>query len=71
MRMADVFGEDYGRMVARSQQLGPLGGRTVAEALDAGLPPREAWEALCDHMQIPEADRFGKVRPLRRGSIDD
>ncbi|MDO5626687.1 MAG: DUF3046 domain-containing protein [Mobilicoccus sp.] len=69
--MSDEFGEVYARVVASDQHLGSLGDRTVAEAIDQGVPPRRVWEALCVHMDVPEERRLGRVRPLRQGPIDD
>ncbi|WP_040161916.1 DUF3046 domain-containing protein [Mobilicoccus massiliensis] len=69
--MNDEFGESYANMVGRTQQLGELGGRTVVDALDAGVPPRRVWDALCDHMGIPAERRLGRDLPLRRGPIEE
>ena len=71
MLMDDEFGEAYAAVVARSQHMGALDGRTAQEAIDAGVPPRRVWEALCDHMGIPPERRLGKDRPLRRGPVDE
>ncbi|GGM48207.1 DUF3046 domain-containing protein [Microbacterium saperdae] len=48
--------------------LTPLGGRTAAEALDAGVPPREIWYALCDEMDVPLSRRHGagRLEPRKR-----
>ena len=71
MLMNDEFGEAYASMVARTQHLGALGGRTAEEALEAGTPARQIWEELCEHMSIPPERRLGRDRPLRRGPVDD
>lgn len=39
-----------------------VGGRTAAQALDAGVPPREIWLALCTEMDVPEVRRHGVGR---------
>jgi hypothetical protein len=39
-----------------------LGDRTAAEALDAGIPPREVWLALCIETDVPESRRHGAGR---------
>ena len=36
------------------------------EALDAGLPPRDVWLALCDAQDVPEARRHGKDKHQRK-----
>ena len=58
----DVFGQSYARTLAREHHLTGLGDRTVMEALDAGIPPRDVWHALCDEMEVPEASRDGGDR---------
>lgn len=47
------FGSGYGAIVAGSQSLGSLGGRTAQAALDEGEPVRRVWEALCRDMEVP------------------
>ena len=37
----------------------------LQEALDAGLPPRDVWFALCDAMDVPENRRHGLDKPAR------
>ncbi|MGL5928028.1 MAG: DUF3046 domain-containing protein [Dermatophilaceae bacterium] len=58
--MAEEFGETYAESLASSLVLSALGGRTAREALDAGIPPREVWVALCDSMDVPEPRRHGR-----------
>ncbi len=41
--------------------LSPLG-RTAAEALDLGVPPRDIWLALCEEMDVPQDRRHGAGR---------
>lgn len=45
-----------------------VGGRTAAEALEAGVPPREVWLALCEEMDVPAERRYGvgRLEPRRR-----
>ena len=61
--MNDEFGESYAGSLARDHVLGALGNRTVLAALEAGVPPREVWEALCEDMDIPAAHRLGRDTP--------
>ncbi|WP_425954373.1 DUF3046 domain-containing protein [Xylanimonas sp. McL0601] len=56
----EVFGPGYGRALAREQVLAALGDRTPVEALEAGLQPRDVWHALCDALDVPEVERWGK-----------
>ena len=61
----DEFGAAYAHSLAGSTHMAPLGGRTAQEALDAGVPPREVWIALCDAMDVPENRRHGLDKPPR------
>ncbi|MFP5346958.1 MAG: DUF3046 domain-containing protein [Actinomycetes bacterium] len=63
--MEDEFGRGYAASVARDQVIGTLGGRTAAEALDAGVGPREVWVALCEAMDVAPERRLG-VDPADR-----
>ncbi|MFE6995070.1 DUF3046 domain-containing protein [Microbacterium sp. NPDC057659] len=47
--------------------LGSLG-RTAVEALDAGVPPREIWLALCEEADVPASRRYGvgRLEPGKR-----
>ncbi|WP_156760424.1 DUF3046 domain-containing protein [Microbacterium karelineae] len=33
--------------------------RTTTDALEAGIPPREIWAALCEETDLPAAARYG------------
>lgn len=37
-------------------------GVTAAEALDAGVAPRDIWLALCDEVDVPAERRYGVGR---------
>ncbi|KRA22444.1 signal transduction histidine kinase [Microbacterium sp. Root61] len=37
-------------------------GRTALEALDAGVPPRDIWLALCADTDVPADRRYGVGR---------
>lgn len=52
-RMQQALGEGYAPTYAEQFVLGDLGGRTVREALDAGLPPREIWRAVATALELP------------------
>ena len=55
-----VFGEAYGAVVSRDVVLEELGGRSAADALDAGIDARRVWEALCDSQDVPLDKLHGK-----------
>lgn len=62
--MDDEFGTGYSRVLARDLVLGSVGGRTAAQALGAGVEPRQVWLAICDMQDVPAARRLGRdVRP--------
>ncbi|WP_159793330.1 DUF3046 domain-containing protein [Puerhibacterium puerhi] len=56
----EVFGPAYGRSLVREQVLPRLGDRTPVQALEAGLQPRDVWHALCDALDVPDAERWGR-----------
>ena len=43
-------------------------GTTALEALEAGVPPRDIWLALCDEADVPAERRYGvgRLEPRRR-----
>ena len=56
-RMRAHFGEVYAESVARDYVLAGLGGRTVAQALAAGLEAKEIWRAVCVEFDVPARER--------------
>lgn len=56
--MDEVFGPGYARSVASDLTMSALDGRTASEALDAGVPPRAVWEALCEATDQPDSVRW-------------
>jgi len=56
-----VFGPAYSRTLARQLWLTAFGS-TPAQALEAGVPPRDVWHAWCEEMQIPVEERDGRDR---------
>lgn len=55
----EVFGPEYGRVVASDQVLTDLGDLTAAQALEGGTEPRVVWHALCDALDVPDSRRWG------------
>jgi Protein of unknown function (DUF3046) len=55
--MAAEFGAVRAEMLARDHVLSALGGRTVDQALEAGLSPKEIWRAVCDDFDVPAERR--------------
>ena len=64
--VADEFGAQASTLIT-DLVLSDVGGRTAAEALDAGIPPREVWLALCDETDVPAERRYGvgRLEPRR------
>jgi len=55
--MADEFGEVRAEMLARDHVFSELGGRTVEDALEAGIPPKDVWRAVCEAFDVPAERR--------------
>lgn len=47
------FGTAYSRSIAADQVLPQLGGRTVDQALTAGMDAKSVWRAVCDAFDVP------------------
>jgi hypothetical protein len=58
--LEEIFGRSYGRSLAHDQQLTALGGMSVVQALAAGVEPRVVWNVLCDQMDVPDSQRWGR-----------
>jgi len=52
-RVTGLFGAGYGASVLVDHVLSALGGRTAAEAIEAGAEPRDVWRALCADFDVP------------------
>lgn len=59
--VADEFGARSAFLMT-DLVLTEVGERTPAQALDAGVPPRDVWLALCVAMDVPHARRYGAGR---------
>lgn len=56
-RLEAHFGLAYASLWARQIVLADLGGRTVSEALAAGLPCKAIWRAVWKHEELPASQR--------------
>ena len=56
-RMDAALGPTYSRVWAETQVIGTLGGRTVREALDAGVPPKQVWREVWRVLELPDSER--------------
>ena len=55
--MRHHLGAAYADSFARDFVIAELGGRTVNEALAAGLDAKEVWRAVCAALQLPPTAR--------------
>ena len=56
-RMSEQFGSMRAESVARDHVFSALGGRSAVEAIDAGVPVRKVWLAICEEYDVPPKDR--------------
>ena len=55
--MRQQFGSMRAESVARDHIFSSLGGRSAVDAIDAGLPVRTVWLAVCEEFDVPGKDR--------------
>ena len=48
------FGRVRGASMLVDHVLSSLGGRTAAQAVEAGVAPRDIWRALCADFEVPK-----------------
>ncbi|GAA1171429.1 MULTISPECIES: DUF3046 domain-containing protein [Nesterenkonia] len=63
--MEGEFGSGYARVLAGSLVLSGYQ-KTASEALEAGVRPRDVWDAVCDQQEVPETRRLGRDIPPKR-----
>jgi hypothetical protein len=51
------FGPMRAQTVARDHVFSAMGGRTAVQAIDAGVPVRRVWLAICEEFEVPPRDR--------------
>jgi hypothetical protein len=56
-RMRAHFGDSYAESFARDHVMSELGGRTVHEALAAGVEAKDVWRGVCVSMDLPTTNR--------------
>jgi hypothetical protein len=56
-RMEQVLGPAYAPVWARQQVITALEGRTVDQALAAGVTPKVVWRAVADVLDLPASLR--------------
>jgi hypothetical protein len=55
--MAEEFGPARAATLASDHVFSELGGRTVRQALEAGIPTKEIWQAVCVAFEVPRERR--------------
>lgn len=56
-RMDSHFGSMRAQSVARDHVFATLGGRSAVDAIEAGVPVRRVWLAICDEYEVPPKER--------------
>ena len=56
-RMEHALGTGYYQVWADQFVMAELGGRTVRQALDAGVSPKEVWRAVHHALGLPPSER--------------
>ncbi|HEV7980003.1 DUF3046 domain-containing protein [Amycolatopsis sp.] len=55
--MAGEFGSSRASTLARDHVFSGLDGRTVEEAVEAGVPVKEIWQVVCESFDVPSERR--------------
>ncbi|AQY01322.1 hypothetical protein QE375_000822 [Microbacterium foliorum] len=68
LRAVDAEFGGRGSSLVSDLILTQLAGRTADQALDAGVPPRDIWLALCAETDVPQERRHGagRLEPRKR-----
>ncbi|BCN73422.1 hypothetical protein RE0327_20210 [Prescottella equi] len=53
----DEFGQVRGDSILVDHVILSLGGKTAADAIEAGVDPKAVWRALCDEFDVPAQRR--------------
>jgi len=56
-RLDNQFGAMRAQSVSRDHLFSELGGRSAVEAIDAGVPVRRVWLAICEAYDVPPKER--------------
>lgn len=59
LAVTEEFGDAFGSALTRDLVLGELDDRTSEQAIEAGIPVRSVWLALCRACDVPEGRRHG------------
>lgn len=56
-QMIDEFGRLRADTIARDHVFSALGDRSVDQAIDAGLDPKDVWRVVCEAYDVPPERR--------------
>ena len=56
-RLDRQFGPMRAQSVSRDHLFSELGGRSAVDAIDAGVPVRKVWLAICEAYDVPPKER--------------
>lgn len=56
-RLDRQFGSMRAQSLARDHVFAVLGGRSAVDAIEAGLPVRTIWLAVCEEYDVPPKER--------------
>ena len=56
-RLDGHFGSMRARSLTRDHVFAALDGRTAVDAIDAGVPVRKVWLAICEEYDVPPKER--------------
>ncbi|MGY1782864.1 DUF3046 domain-containing protein [Geodermatophilus sp. SYSU D01036] len=56
-RLETQFGSMRAESVARDHVFSVLGGRSAVDAIEAGVPLRRVWLAICEEYDVPLQER--------------
>ncbi len=56
-RLDEQFGSMRAQSVVQDHVFSALGGRTARDAIEAGLPVRTVWRAICEEYEVPVRER--------------
>ena len=63
--MEGEFTPGYAHVLAGSLVLSEYQ-KTVNQALDAGVAPRDVWDAVCEQQEVPAERRLGRDIPTSK-----
>jgi hypothetical protein len=63
--MNDEFGVAYSQVLLADLVLGAFGDKTGAQAIAAGIDPRDVWLELCKVNDVPRECWHGRLKPVK------